>query len=362
MARNPSLFPEDFSYDIPGVGRGPSATDVAIQNLQTTTRASVILQSYLQRIANQQAIRLQNTRVQIIGSLMPVDIRVAPDDVGTFNYVTGWHSYLRGQRVDRFEFSTETRSRLGGRLTNQGRGRYVRAGGNTSDAIASYHLGGHGHWSGSSALVDQINQQTNAISRIGNARFIEGYFALNREDTNYIGMGNGGSRGGWNTLRGWYFRGQYRVRTWTLIGTATFVSATTRRSTVYSGQTQNEGYLFRDEQVYKMPFSTETVSHLGSGFQTRSFGQTFEKTLNILDSGSQSFSFNSESFTATGGITSQPRRGYGGSTKTSYLYGRSNLRTVSAVDINSPQTERTVGIQTLTSRSAGENQGDKIIA
>lgn len=115
MAKNPRLFPSDFSSDIPGVGSGPSQQAVAISNLQASSRRAAMMGSHHNRLAVLRAIARQNSTVLTIGNLMPVNIdpTASRDNDASMIILRGTYD----NKIDVFDIATESRAGAGNSVT-----------------------------------------------------------------------------------------------------------------------------------------------------------------------------------------------------------------------------------------------------
>ena len=117
MAKNPRLFPSDFSSDTPGVGSGPSQQEVAIQSLQTSSRRAAMIGAHQNRLAALRAISQQNNSVLTIGSLMPVDITPKTNRVDPTDFLGSGHrnQTLVSMNIGTESISSQSLSHHGGR-------------------------------------------------------------------------------------------------------------------------------------------------------------------------------------------------------------------------------------------------------
>lgn len=124
MPKNPLLFPDKFLLDGTASDSGIGALEIAVNNLNTASKATAMRQANAIRIGGLNAIKNQNSGMPTLNSLLPTrsvgKFTVTPSEpTGTVGYfVSGWGDTSKDitpQRLttERFTFATDTVVNLG---------------------------------------------------------------------------------------------------------------------------------------------------------------------------------------------------------------------------------------------------------
>lgn len=314
MARNPDIYPEDFPSETPGVGRGPSAIEVQVKTLATQARESALKQAHSRRSLGQAAIDNQNSRLLVLGSLMPIYVELfaaqsaarrnetrfymfapyirrykryydhvekldsASDTLSRTGFTTSQissesassdeFSYLPYRwNMERLQFNSETIAQLGFYLSSR---RYrVAASENSSTGI--FYSGYRRH-----RVVDELSFPTESLFRIGYKVWSgHGAIAAGTREKAYILKGMYYYR--YN--RNYVYRHNYTTRTRTYLGRygsgGHYFNAINSASYLYIGRGEYKRWWwtrYHSPIIERWDYENESLSNLGSTMTTRRSG------------------------------------------------------------------------------------------
>ncbi len=165
MPYNPDLYP--LTYPSALADSGASATDLAIQDLQSQVEAASVRQANLRRLQGRSAAAIQNAATSVLNALMPTNIvSGAPPAVvlGTKGFWLGGCQVNISPTVtiDRLTYNNESVSSLGSGLALP---KWAMAG--AASASNGYSAGGLISFGQSVAAIDRLVLSTEVLSTLG---------------------------------------------------------------------------------------------------------------------------------------------------------------------------------------------------